>query len=74
MSLPLLIILAAFAGIFGWQAVRGITKGVTCFPMRLIGIEEFERGHTLFWGVVGANVVASVGSLVAFVLVLLKGW
>ena len=46
---------------------------VTSF-VKIIGIEEFERGDTMFWGVVGANIVAVIALLGLATAAFLKGW
>jgi hypothetical protein len=64
-------ILVGFAGIFGWEAYAGLTRGVTRFPMRIVDIEEFERGHTMFWGIIGANILVSVAGVVGALLIVM---
>ena len=66
--------LLAMSLIFAWQAYRGFSRGITRFPMMLIGDEEFERGHTMFWGVVGANIAAGIALLGVASAAFLKGW
>ena len=64
---PVLLIASV---IFGRQAALGLIKGVTRFPMSILVIEEIPREHTMFWGIVGANVLLSVAALTAGVLIL----
>ena len=64
---PLLIIAAV---IFGRQAALGLTKGVTRFPMSILVIEEISREHTMFWGIVGANIFLSVAALTTGIIIL----
>ena len=71
-ALPIVLLLVAVA--FGWQAVRGLTKGITNFPIQLIGTDEFRRGNTMFWGVVGANVIACFGLFFLSALAFLRVW
>jgi hypothetical protein len=42
--------------------------------MQVIGIEEFERGHTMFWGVVAANVFAAVALIAIAGTLLIRTW
>jgi hypothetical protein len=65
-------ILVGVAAIFGWEAYAGIARGVTRFPMRIVDIEEFERGHTMFWGIVGANIVFCVAATAFSVLIAME--
>ena len=72
--LPFILVLLFASTIFAREAYRGITRGVTRFPMHIIGIEEFERGHTMFWGVVGANVLATAGLVAGAIALAIKTW
>ena len=74
MNSPLPIILLIASGIFGWQGFRGIAHGSTNFPMMLIAMEELERGHTMFWGVVGLNIIACCGLITLSFFAFVKGW
>ena len=65
---PVLFI-AAF--IFGRQAVLGLTRGVTRFPMSILVIEEIKREHTMFWGIVGANILLSISAIIGIALILM---
>ena len=72
--LPLIVILVVASLLFAWEAYRGLTRGITRFPMQIIGIEEFERGHTMFWGIIGANVLAAIMLIAVAVTLLIKTW
>jgi hypothetical protein len=72
--LPFILVLLFASAIFAREAYRGITRGITRFPMQIIGIEEFERGHTIFWGVVGANVLATVGLVAGATVFAIRTW
>ena len=51
------------SAIFGWHAWKGISSGNVRFPVQILGEDEYDREHTLYWGIVGSNVLLSVGLL-----------
>jgi hypothetical protein len=51
------------SAIFGWHAWQGVSAGKVRFPVQILGEDEYDREHTLFWGIVGSNIILSVGLL-----------
>jgi hypothetical protein len=72
--LAFIVLLLFGSTIFAREAIRGVRRGITRFPMQIIGIEEFERGHTMFWGVIGANVLAAFMLVGVAITLLIKTW
>jgi hypothetical protein len=65
MTIPFGLVLLWISGIFGWNAWRGVRSGRVRVPVQLFEIDEYERDHTLFWGIVGLDVILSVLALTA---------
>ena len=74
MTLWLTFVLGLGSLNFGWAAYRGLAHGSTNLPLQLIGVEEFDRDSIYFWGVIGFNVLASLGLGVAAVLAYANDW
>ncbi|MEO7635874.1 MAG: hypothetical protein ABIS38_09555 [Sphingomicrobium sp.] len=53
------------SGIFGWNAWRGVNTGQARVPIGLFGLDEYDRDHTLFWGVIGLDVLLWLMALAA---------
>lgn len=60
------LMLLAIALVFAFTAVRGLRKGYTWIPMKLIEFEEFDRTENPanFWGVTVLNFTVATGLLV----------
>jgi len=67
-------ILGAMSLTFGWAAYRGLARGSTNLPLKLIAIEEFDRDSIYFWGVMGFNILAFLGLALAAVLAYVNDW
>jgi hypothetical protein len=59
---------------FGWAAYRGFVRGSTNLPLKLIGIEEFDKHSIYFWGVMAFNILAFLGFAAAAVLAYANDW
>jgi len=73
-TLWLAFILAVMSLTFGWAAYRGFARGSTNLPLKLIGIEEFDRASIYFWGVMAFNILAFLGLAAAAVLAYANDW
>ena len=74
MTLWLTFLLAMMSLTFGWAACRGVTRGSTNLPLKLIAVEEFDRDSIYFWGIIGINILASLSLAAAAVLAYLNDW
>ena len=74
MTLWLIFILALISLTFGWAAYRGFTQGSTNLPLKIVGIEEFDKDSIYFWGVMAFNIVACISCAVAAVLAYVNDW
>ena len=61
------------SAIFGWQAWRGFSAGKVRFPVQILGEDEYDREHTLFWGILGVNILLSAGLLGLSIYLFVQG-
>jgi len=67
---PIAFIALLAAVTFAWHAWSGVRKGVVRLPIQILGADEYDREHTLYWGIVALNVIASAGFLTLAVLLI----
>ena len=72
--MPISIILLLAGLTFGWFAVSGIRKGEVRVPLHLISADSYDREHTLYWGIIGLNLVLSAGALLLAYVIHAKGF
>jgi hypothetical protein len=73
-NIPLPLIFSAAAVLFGWQAIRGLTRGSTNLPVSLLELEEFDRESIYFWGIIGMNGLLAIAFAVLGLLAYLNNW
>ena len=68
-----LIVLLA-SSTFGCQTWRGIRTWRDRLPVQFLEFDEYERDHTMFIGMVGLNILLSVGLFVLALIIVATGW
>ena len=65
MTVPFGLMLIWMSGIFGRYAWRGVRSGQARLPIQVFEADDYDRDHTLFWGIIGLNVILSGLAVVA---------